>query len=75
MHHEDAKPRRLLRNADLDKRGIMSRVNRWRRVKAGTFPAPVQIRPNSVAWYEDEIEAWLASRPRRTYGAPEPEAA
>jgi predicted DNA-binding transcriptional regulator AlpA len=68
MQIEDAKPRRLLRNADLDKRGIMSRVNRWRGVKAGTFPAPVEIGPNSVAWYEDEVDAWLAELPRRTYG-------
>src|SRR5215472_78101 len=62
-------PRRLLRNADLDARGLQSRATRWRGVRSGTFPAPVEIGPNSVGWYEDEIDAWLATRPRRTYGA------
>lgn len=46
-----------------------SRVQLWRDVRAGRFPAPLEIGPNSVAWYRDEIEAWKASRPRRTYGA------
>jgi prophage regulatory protein len=75
MQEENAKPRRLLRNADLDRRGIMSRAQRWRRVRDGTFPAPIQIGPNSVAWYEDEIEAWLSAQPRRTYGTRAREAA
>jgi prophage regulatory protein len=72
--HSEARPRRLIREVDLDERGIMSRSNRWRGVRNGTFPAPVVIGPNSKAWYEDEIDAWLASRPRRTYGGPTTEA-
>lgn len=46
-----------------------SRIQIWRDVRAGQFPAPIELGPNSVAWFEDEIDAWLASRPRRTYGA------
>ena len=34
------------------------------------FPAPVQLGPRSIGWYEDEIAAWLDSRPRVNY-APE----
>jgi prophage regulatory protein len=70
MQERKAKLRRLLRNADLDAMGLPNRVTRWRHVKAGTFPAPVQIGANSIGWYEDEIQEWLASRPRRTYGPP-----
>jgi predicted DNA-binding transcriptional regulator AlpA len=44
-----------------------SRVQLWRDIREGRFPAPIEIGRNSVAWYRDEIEAWKASRPRRTY--------
>lgn len=32
-----------------------------RRVKAGDFPAPVQLSPNRVAWFRDEVAAWKAN--------------
>jgi prophage regulatory protein len=67
--------RRIIRGPQVESRVGKSRVSIWRDVKAGTFPAPVQIGPNSIGWYEDEIDAWLAARPRRTYGAPAPKAA
>ena len=28
------------------------------------FPQPIQLSPNRVGFYEDEIEQWRASRPR-----------
>jgi predicted DNA-binding transcriptional regulator AlpA len=37
--------------------------------RAGRFPSPILIGANRVAWRKSEIEAWLASRPRRQYGA------
>jgi predicted DNA-binding transcriptional regulator AlpA len=46
-----------------------SRVQLWRDVRDDRFPAPFQLGPNSVAWFEDEIDDWLNSRPRRTYSA------
>ena len=44
-----------------------SRVQLWRDVRAGRFPPPIELGPNSIVWYRAEIEAWKASRPRRTY--------
>jgi predicted DNA-binding transcriptional regulator AlpA len=44
-----------------------SRVQLWRDVREGRFPPPIELGPNSVGWFEDEIDQWLASRPRRTY--------
>jgi predicted DNA-binding transcriptional regulator AlpA len=44
-----------------------SRVQLWRDIRAGRFPAPIEIGENSVAWFRAEVEAWKASRPRRTY--------
>ena len=37
-------------------------VYRW--ISEGTFPVPVNIGSNSVAWHRNEIEIWLQSRPR-----------
>ena len=69
----------MLRAPEVMARTGLSRVTIWRRVRAGTFPAPVEIGINSIGWPATEISAWLDSRPRRTYGAeaeaPAPEAA
>jgi predicted DNA-binding transcriptional regulator AlpA len=48
-----------------------SRVQLWRDIRAGHFPAPIETGPNSIAWIRSEIEAWKASRPRRTYRSAE----
>ena len=34
------------------------------RIKEGTFPQPVSLGTHHVAWRSDEIEEWIASRPR-----------
>lgn len=72
---EHKPPRRVIRDKQVRDRTKISRVTRWRRIHAGTFPAPVQLGPNSVGWYEDEIEMWLASRPRVSYAPNTPEGA
>lgn len=51
-----------------------SRTTLWRRVRAGEFPAPVKTGPNSVDWYDDEVDEAQANLPRVSY-APAPEAA
>jgi predicted DNA-binding transcriptional regulator AlpA len=53
----------------LSKKNKKSRVQNWRDVRDGRFPPPIELGPNSIGWFEDEIDAWLASRPRRTYRA------
>ncbi len=60
-------PRRIIDGKEVERRTVKGRIQRWRDVKAGTFPAPVELGPNRIGWFEDEIDAWLASRPRRTY--------
>jgi predicted DNA-binding transcriptional regulator AlpA len=37
------------------------------------FPLPLDLgkedgRSSKISWYEDEVEAWIASRPRRKIG-------
>ena len=65
----------IIRITDVMARTGLSRVSIWRKVRAGQFPAPLEISPNAIGWHESEIAEWQASRPRRTYGAPAPEAA
>lgn len=43
----------------------------WRKMQTGEFPAAIELGSNGVGWFEDEIDAWLASRPRRNYRAPQ----
>ncbi len=47
-----------------------SRVQIWRDVRAGRFPAPIETGANSIAWVKSEVEEWKATRPRRTYASP-----
>jgi len=55
---------KFLRFNDLVERGIVSNrpcLHLW--IKNYGFPRGVLLGPNTRAWREDEIEAWLASRP------------
>jgi hypothetical protein len=36
----------------------------WREIAAGRFPKPVPIAARRVAFFQDEIDAWLARRRR-----------
>jgi len=47
--------------------GNRSRTQIWRDVRAGRLPAPVQIGPNAIGFYRDEIEAIQATLPRVNY--------
>ena len=69
MTPEEKAPRKIIRPKELSKQIKKSRVQIWRDVRANKFPAPVSLGPNSIGFYEDEIEHWLESRPRRTYPA------
>jgi predicted DNA-binding transcriptional regulator AlpA len=33
----------------------------WRKVKAGTFPAPVKLSERVTAWRVEDVRAWLNS--------------
>ncbi len=47
------------------RKGIpFTRVHINRLEKVGAFPKKLRLGSNSVAWSEEEIDAWLESRPR-----------
>lgn len=55
---------RMLRFPDLVARGLFnSRMTLKRAIDNQGFPPGILITPNSRAWSEGEIDAWIASRP------------
>ena len=66
--------RRILRATAVMTRMGWSRTTLWRRVRAGEFPAPVDTGPNTVGWFDDEVDTAQENLSRVTY-APKPEAA
>jgi prophage regulatory protein len=47
---------------DLKTRGIMfSRATIYRKIDDGTFPRPLKLGANKIAWLESEIDDWIAS--------------
>jgi prophage regulatory protein len=54
---------RILRSREVTHVTATSRATRWRMVKAGRFPAPVQLGDRSIGWRESDIVAWLQNRP------------
>lgn len=54
---------RLLRLKQVQAIIPLHRVTIYRKVLEGSFPAPLSLGARAVAWREDEVLAWLNSRP------------
>lgn len=50
----------LLRLTEVKARTGLARTTIYTRMKAKTFPAAIQISPGLVAWYESDIDRWVA---------------
>ena len=63
-----SKSRKILRKAAVCEKIPLAPVTIWRKASDpdDDFPAAVILGPNAVGWYEDELDAWLESRPRGT---------
>lgn len=66
--------KKILRNPDIEERFGWCRVTTWNKVRAGTFPAPIDLGGGKIGWPEAVIDEWVASRPVVPW-APKPEAA
>ena len=67
-------PRKYLRYADLHDRGIVNnRVTLANWIKNEGFPPGILAGPNSRLWPEEEVEAWLESRPTAPKADPKQE--
>ncbi len=61
---------RLLKGRDVFQLVTLSRTTVWRRVREGTFPAPVSLGTTRIAWRESDIAAWMAAQKLTTEGVP-----
>ena len=62
-NHKVAQMISYLRFNDLrDRRIINNRTTLYRWIQERGFPAGILLGPNTRAWAEDEVEAWLAAR-------------
>jgi prophage regulatory protein len=53
----------ILRRRQVEKRVGLTRSPLYARIKAGTFPKPVQLgNGRAVGWLEHEIDSWLAEQ-------------
>ncbi len=59
---------------EAERRTGKGRTQLWRDVRAGLFPAPRQLGPNSIGWTEQEFDEYLANLPLVAY-APKAEVA
>ena len=53
---------RLLKRTEVEEKTGLSRASIYSYVRAGTFPAPISIGANRVAWLESEIDEWIAEK-------------
>jgi len=60
---EPTPKRIILRESSVRDRVPVHPVTLYRWEQKGQFPRRVRLGPNSVGWYEHEIEEWLANRP------------
>ena len=61
-------PSRLLRLREVLARVGLSRSSLYRLEGLGRFPARVKLSQSASAWRENEVAAWIASRPRACPG-------
>lgn len=59
MDGSNFSPGGLLRGKDVFRLVTLSRTTVWRRVRQGTFPAPVILGATRIAWREADILAWI----------------
>ncbi len=53
---------RLIRLPEVQHRVGLGRSTIYRWMSEGKFPKPVQLGGYAVAWAEDEVQAWIATR-------------
>lgn len=61
MQDQPTAPRRLIRFPEVMERTSKSRASIYVDIDRGIFPKPVKLGPRSVAFFEDEIDAWLTN--------------
>ena len=53
---------RFISMSEVLDRICLSKTHLYRKINAGSFPSPVPLGPQKVAFLESEVEAWMAAR-------------
>lgn len=61
----------ILRIGQVCKETGLGRTTIWRKERAGDFPQRIRLGAAAVGWSAEEVEAWLATRPRGMAGQPQ----
>lgn len=61
---------RLLRISEVLEITGLGRDSIYRLARAGQFPLPLKITPHSSRWRDDQVRAWIKSRPVKKPMAP-----
>ena len=59
---------KILRISDVTRITGLSRTTLWRLERRGDFPSRLRLSQHSCGWVAQEIEEWIASRPRGMTG-------
>jgi prophage regulatory protein len=70
METRDSSDGSVLRARDVTTRLRISRPTLWRWCREGSFPLPIRLGKNTIAWRERDIIDWLSSRPTIREGRP-----
>ena len=57
---------RLLKRPEVEAITGLSRAAIYARIKVATFPLPVRLGPNSVAWRESDVQKWIGDLQKAT---------
>lgn len=60
----------VLKMKDVIKKTGRSRASIYRAIKDGTFVTPISLGSSAIGFLAEEIEQWIASRPRITNPVP-----
>jgi prophage regulatory protein len=60
----NSEPRRILRAPEVERLTGLTKSSRLRLQRAGKFPQPVRLSQSAIGFYADEVEQWIATRPR-----------
>ena len=53
----------IYRKRELSEALQISDVTLWRWVRAGRFPKPIKLGPNTIGWLQADVASWLEKRP------------
>lgn len=62
MTKNNCEPQRLIDWPAVKERIPLSRSTIYRKIRSGTFPAPVTISSCRIAWVEGEVDEWVAAQ-------------